>query len=46
MILHFCANSHFLFGMSKLSNNFFFLFWPHSPHAEVPGPGIKPVQQQ
>ena len=25
---------------------FFFFFWPHPWHAEVPGPGIKPPSQQ
>lgn len=25
---------------------FFFLFWQHTQHVEVPGAGIKPVPQQ
>ena len=25
---------------------YLFIYWPHPQHAEVPGPGIKPMSQQ
>ena len=36
--------SAFLTPISPI--NFFFIFWPHPWHAEVPWPGIELVPQQ
>ena len=30
----------------RIGSPFSYFFWPHPQHAEVPGPGIKPVPQQ